>query len=54
MPKIIHEPVHIESFSDYQTYVTEHRQKERYYSAHVDKITLAKLPDPGANQRRRP
>ena len=45
VPKIINEPNHLESYDDYRQYVIEHRQKEKYFSQHVNKITVSKFPE---------
>jgi hypothetical protein len=44
-PKIINEPNHLESYDDYRQYVIEHRQKEKYFSQHVNKIIVSKFPE---------
>jgi hypothetical protein len=36
---------HLESYDDYRQYVIEHRQKEKYFSQHVNKITVSKFPE---------
>ena len=45
-PKLLNEPTTIGSFKDYRSQVTHHKLNERVYSAQVQKIKVAKLPDP--------
>ena len=46
LPKLLNEPATIGSFNDYKKQVSHHKLNERLYSAQVQKIKVAKFPDP--------
>ena len=45
-PKLLNEPPFIGSYKDYKHQVKHHKQNEKLYAAQVQKIKMAKLPDP--------
>lgn len=46
LPKLLNEPPSISSFNEYKKQVSHHKLNERLYSAQVQKIKIAKFPDP--------
>lgn len=45
LPKVIHE-LNFQNLNEYKLYVKDHALKEKYYSTHVNKMYVARFPNP--------